>query len=168
MRYFIFILSITLLAISCGHHDKKQEEVIPKKQDTLPPTTVNKADNMQVDNATVPKTSLLLSPQNVSGNLGQVTFSQNDKTVFFYNLKTKKGKVVLNGTPYTLDKFAFDSKTSGYNLSGGTVTINAPNGKFKENKGEDCSYAKFSAVTITMGADTLKVNNVDVQDCPNY
>lgn len=167
MRH-IFIIAISLLAISCGNHDKKQEEVIAKKQDSIPPTPVNKSDNMQVDNATVPKTSLLLTPQNISGNLGQVTFSQNDKTVFFYNLKTKKGTVVLNGAPQTLDKFAFDSKTLSYNLSGGTVTINAPNGKFKENKGEDCNYAKFSTVIISMGADTLKVNNVDVQDCPDY
>lgn len=168
MRHSILIIAISLFAISCGNHDNKAKETVPGKKDSVPGIVVNKADNMQVDNATVPKTSLLLTPQDVSGNLGQVTFSQNDKTVFFYNLKTKKGTVVLNGAPQTLDNFAFDSKTLSYNLSGGTVTINAPNGKFKENKGEDCGYGNFSTITIAMGADTLKVNNVDVQDCPDY
>lgn len=167
MRNATTLLFVALIAFSCNS-GKTEKEPAPAKNDTVPGTAVNKPDNMKVDNSTVPKTTLTLSPQEVSGNLGQVTFSQNNKTVFFYNLKTKKGTIVLNGTPQTLDKYSFDSKTFSYSLSGGTVTVTAPNGKFKENKGEDCGYGKFAMVNITMGTDTLNVNDVEVQDCPDY
>lgn len=163
MRQFSLIMLAGLLAVSCGSKDTKEKPAAPAE-----PLPVNSNDNTKQDNSGIPKTVLSLGTQDVSGDLGQITFTQNEKTVFFYNLKSKKGTVVLNGAPQTLDQYSFDSKTGSYTLSGSTVTINAPDCKFRVNKGEDCNYGQFSAVTIAMGKDTLTVNNVAVQDCPDY
>lgn len=163
MRQFSLIMLAGLLAVSCGSKDTKDKPAAPAD-----PAPVNSNDNTKQDNSGIPKTVLSLGTQDVAGDLGQITFTQNEKTVFFYNLKDKKGTVVLNGVPQTLDKYAFDSETRSYTLSGGTVSINAPAGKFKVNKGEDCNYGTFDAITVTMGKDTLTLNNVAVQDCPNY
>lgn len=169
MRNFSFILFISLLLISCTQNDKKQKESeqkaeIVEKQKDAEPTVINSDTIAAVDKVT----ALAISPLDIEGDMNQVTFSQQEKTLFYYNLKSKKGKIKLNGNEYILTKYAVNSTSGSYILTGDKVSIVAPNCKYAASEGGDCNYGKFAVVTITLGAGNLKLNKVDVQDCPDY
>ena len=163
--------------MSCGQNDTKQKELelkerelaLKEKELTLKQDSANAKKTTQAITDTIQKntttiTSLTVSPLNISGDLGQVTFSQKSKTIFYYNFGSKKGKIKLNGTEYILDKYS--ENYGSFKLSGGQVSINAPNCKYNDEEGGDCFYGKFSVVTITLGSDVLKLNKVEVQNCP--
>jgi hypothetical protein len=164
MRSTAFIVIISVFLFSCGENKE------PSTKDPQGASAKTPGDTAQQrkDTTAATVTTLTINTQNVDGNLGQATFSQNDKTVFYYDQKTKKGKVVLNNTDYVLNKYTFDGKTSSYQLSGDNVTITAPNCKYKKQNGEDCLYGTLADVTITQGTAVLVLHNVAVQDCPNY
>ena len=153
-----FILVLFIAACSCNANQTATKETAPSN-DTL----TNKKNE-----PVPPPVPLAITAMENSGDLGQTTFTQAEKTVFFFNIKNNLGKVMLNGVEYSLNKYDFDSKTNTYTLSGDKVKINAPDCKFKKNEGEDCGYGKIAVATIILGADQLTLNNIDVQDCPNY
>jgi hypothetical protein len=167
MRSATFILLISVFLFSCGEN-KEPSNKDPQASAKAPGDTVQQHQDTTVATPAATATALTISTQNVEGNLGQVTFSQNEKTVFYYDQKTKKGKVVLNNTDYVLNKYTFDGKSGSYQFSGDNVSISAPNCKYKKQNGEDCSYGTFADVTITQGTSILVLHNVAVQDCPNY
>lgn len=164
MRSAAFIIIISVFLFSCGENKE------PSTKDPQGASAKVPGDSAQQHKDTTLATpaTLAINTQDVAGNLGQVTFSQNDKTIFYYDQKTKKGKVVLNNTDYVLNKYTFDGNSSSYQLSGDNVTISAPKCKYKKQNGEDCSYGTFADVTITQGTSVLVLHNVAVQDCPNY
>jgi hypothetical protein len=179
MRHIIFILTISFFIMSCGQNDTKQKELelkerelaLKEKELALKQDTANSKNPTQAITDTIQKNiaatpSLTVSPLNISGDLGQVTFSQKSKTIFYYNFGSKKGKIKLNGTEYILDKYS--ENYGSFKLSGAQVSINAPNCKYGKEEGGDCFYGKFSLVTITLGTDILKLNKVEVQNCPSY
>ena len=183
MRHFILTIALATLLFACGQNNTSQKEIdLQKKELELKQKELElkekelsqkgtvepkKADTVQqkTNTPTTVASSLTVSPLNISGDLGQVTFSQNEKTIFYYNFGSKKGKIKLNGTEYILDKYS--ENYGSFKLSGGQVSINAPNCKYDDGEGGDCFYGKFSIVTITLGSDVLKLNKVKVQNCPN-
>jgi hypothetical protein len=164
MKLLMSILSLTLIITSCQENSTTQTENSVASSDSLKKEIVDSSSLNATDTAS--STSLTITPLEIEGDLGQITFTQNGKTIFYYDLESKKGKVNLGGKEYALDKYNFNSGT--YKLSGSNVNISAPNAKYKESEGGDCNYGKFAEVTITSGAETLKLKNVEVQDCPNY
>jgi hypothetical protein len=183
MRHMLLIVTIALMFPSCGQNNTTQKELeLQKKELELKQkelelkekelsqngtTGTNKVDTSQqkLNTSTPAPSTLTVTPLNISGDLGQVTFSQKGKTIFYYNLKSKKGKIKLNDTEYILDKYS--ENYGSFKLWGGQVSINAPNCKYDEGEGGDCFYGKFSVVTITLGNDVLKLNSVEVQNCPD-
>lgn len=163
MQHFIFACAITFL-FSCTQNSEKEKtssvkDSIPAQQDS----------SGQKQNTSVSTATISITPLNNEGDQGQVTFVQNGKTLFYYNHKTKKGQVNLNGSEYTLDKFSVDSKTNSYILSGSNVKIEAPNFKYVDDEGGgDCFYGNAPFATIIMGSAVLKLDKIEVQDCPNY
>jgi hypothetical protein len=150
--------------VSCQENNTTQNENTITSGDSL---TNDDGDSATANNSDTTSTATLqITPLDIEGDLGQVTFTQKEKTIFYYDVSSKKGKVTLNGTEYTLDKYSFNS--GSYKLSGKDVEIIAPNAKYKAPEGGDCSYGKFNEVTITSGANLLKLKDVEVQDCPNY
>jgi len=118
-------------------------------------------------------TKLSLQPLSVEGGLGQTTFSKDEKTYFYYNAKTKSGEVNINGKKYKLTNYKFinnqgTGKPDGFKLSGSGVTINAPGLVSTPNDGGDCFYGTIPVVTITLNGSSVTMQNVSVQDCPNY
>lgn len=169
MRITLLTLAIAALFFACGQSDSDKKETSPNektpgqgdsvavlKADSFPP----KPDSIAAQFA------LTVNPLEASGDLGQITFTKNDKTVFYFRTQTKKGIIRINGVDHTLNQYSYDANTNSYTLSGGTVKISAMNGKFGEME-SDCSYGKFAVVTITMGNASVKLNKVEVQDCPN-
>ncbi len=124
---------------------------------------------------TVEVPTLKIAPLENSGNLGQVTFSTQESTWFYYNQKTKTGEINLDGKTYKLTDYTFvnnqgkKGKKDGYILKGEGVTVNAPNMTVTDNSsGGDCIYGKIPVVTITLNGAKLILKNVAVQDCPDY
>ena len=167
MKLFAFTIILSVFLFSCGE-DKEPSNKDPQGASQKPPEEIHKNDSPQVKKDTVQTVALTISTQNVEGDQGQITFSQNEKTVFYFNQKTKKGKVILNNVEYVINKLSFDSKSNSYQLTGDKVIISAPDCKYKKSNGEDCSYGTFANVTITQGSSVLLLQNVAVQDCPDY
>ena len=157
----IFILTLaTLLITSCNQNDTKQKEVDLnlKQKDSVRTTAKVDTVNTKLSQDTTTQ-ALILTPLKISGDIGYVTFSQKGKTVFYYDAKSKKGKIILNGSEHVLNKIE-----GSYKLSGDNVNITTTKGKWEEMK-SDCAYGKSLNVTIKMGNQVLQLNNVEVQDC---
>ena len=164
MKYTYFILSILIL-VSCSQNNTTQDDSTLKVIDTertpvfLDTQIVEDFETKKIDLET--NNPLKISPLNMSNDIGHITFSQKDKTIFMYDANTKKGKVILNGKSYVLN---MQNMNEGYKLYVDNVTISALNGKFEEMV-SDCAYGKFADVTITQGTLKLQLHNVSVQDC---
>jgi hypothetical protein len=171
MRYLIFLVVLTTM-FSCGQNDTKQKELelkdrelalkekelnLSEKDSAKTTATIDTGKNNFKQEAT--STLLVLTPLNIDGNIGYVTFSQNNKTVFYFDAASKKGKIKLNGVEYILIKME-----GSYKLTGSNVNITTTKGKWEEME-SDCSYGKSLDVTIKMGTQVLKLSNVEVQDC---
>lgn len=156
MRYYILSLATAML-FSCTHGDTKQNVSEIKKADT---SSTEKQDT--VNNSMAVQTTdqpLVLTPLDTEGDMGWVTFTQKGKTIFYYDAKTKTGKINLNGVDHVLTKLE-----GSYKISGKDLSITTTKGKWAEMV-SDCAYGKSLVVTIKMGAQELKLDNVEVQDC---
>ncbi len=169
MQQILITACLSIMLLSCTQHDTKQKETEPeiKEMDTTKESALAKTPAVVslktngVDSAAALEMPLVVTPLAEAGDIGHVTFTQKTKTVFYYDAKLKKGKIKLNGIEYAI-KLQYQNGT--YKLTGDNVTITAANGKFEEME-SDCSYGKFLFVTITLGTQTLKLDNVGVQDC---
>src|SRR5690349_14653352 len=100
MRY-TWILFVAFL-ISCNNNKPKTAEgppvASPDAESGIPADTVNKK---QADTVAVP---LSISPIPVTGNLGQITFSWNDSTLFYFDQVKHEGSIRLNGKDYSFTR----------------------------------------------------------------
>ena len=165
MKQLLLISVLTISLLSCTQNDSKQKEPPTRATDDTLKKELTNTDPLPTTTDTTATTVLTVNPQDITGDLGQVTFTQKDKTVFYYHMVFKAGKVVINGKEYSLTKFSHDARTGSYKLSGAQVSISAPNCKYKEIKGTDCAYGKCALVTVTVGTNILNIENVEVQDC---
>jgi len=112
------------------------------------------------------KSKLIINTQSIAGTIGQVTFQLKGKTLFYFETKPKRGKIIINDTEYDLSKLSFDSKKGSYKISGNQVVIKTSNCKYDNSRGGDCAYGTFPSVTITLNGVLTSIKNVELQDCP--
>ena len=107
MKFLTFSICMLML-FSCGQNDTKQKELeLKEKELALKEKELNLREKDSAKTTPTPESSpqpLILTPLTISGDIGYITFSQNDKTIFYFDAKSKKGKVILNGTEYVLNK----------------------------------------------------------------
>jgi serine/threonine protein kinase len=111
-----------------------------------------------------PVEELVVNPQKRESTLGQVTFLQNGRTLFYFESKSNKGKIVINGTAYVLSSLSI-SNSGSYRISGEQVTINTSSAKWDAGEGADCADGKVSTVTIVLNGVSTIIRNVELQDC---
>lgn len=162
MRTSILLLFINFF-FSCNQHSSNTKE-----QTTVDTSNIQKTDSAIAENTVPVEEVIKLSPLENSGNLGQIAFSQNNKTIFYFDLKSKEGLINLNRKNYSLNKFNLDNNTGTYTLLGNGVAITAANCKFEENEGSDCNYGSIATVTIKLNKSVVHIKDVEVQDCPDY
>ena len=180
------IIFASFILASCGQNDNKQKELELKERELAlkekefalkekgisqndsigekPITLASPKQTVSTDNSL---SKLVVNLQQIEGTLGQVTFSQKGKTLFYFERKPKKGKIVINGNEHILKKLSFDSNNGSYKISGDQVLIHTPSCKYNEDEEGDCAYGKFSTVTITLNGVSTTIKNVELQDCPD-
>ena len=161
---------IFLLALAaCNEQSTETKKVVinEKKVITTDTQKIDAASSV-LDTTFNEGLTLEISPMAVDGNLGQVTFSQKGKTMFYFDYSAKKGEIILNGKKCVLNYCTFFPKDNSYSLMSDNVGIVTTGCKFKENEGTDCFYGKIKDVMITMDNAILELHDVDVQDCPSY
>jgi serine/threonine protein kinase len=129
------------------------------------PTTSQSVEAPKVV-VTPPPLELVVNPQKEEGGLGYITFSQKNKTLFYFKRKSKKGKIVINGTDYVLSKLSYVNN-GAYRLSGEQVIITTPKVKYEDIEGADCAHGTLSTVTIILNGDSTTLMNVGLLDCPD-
>ena len=97
--------------------------------------------------------------------LGKVVFIHNGVPIIAFDTQDNSGTIKLNGKIYPLRNLTFSE--NNYEISGDAVKITAENGNFQDMV-SDCNYGVFPEISIRLNNDEVKVENVKVQDCPNY
>ena len=113
--------------------------------------------------------SMLVSPQNISANPGQITISDTSGTLLYFSLKDNVGKIILNQKEYILTKYTFEPSSNIYVFLGEEIGITIENCEAtNEDSGEDCF--KFSAhqLVIHQLEKELIIKEISIQDCPLY
>ncbi len=129
-------------------------------------------DSLAVDPIMIPPGSkdtsqaLSITALNVEGNMGQVTFTRNDSTFFYFDQAKKEGMIRLNGKDHLLHRCTYNKLTSSYQLSGKEVSIRVTKVKFKQSNGEDCAYGSSPEAKMRLGTSTLRLQDISIQDCP--
>jgi hypothetical protein len=123
---------------------------------------------MEINSKDKKVSKLVVNPQNEGGGFGQVSFSKNKKTLFYFEQKSQKGKIVLNDTEYILNKCDSEGNNSkaSYKLFGSGVIISALNCKVSDVG--DCFHGKCAKVTITLNGISIAINNVEYTDCLSF
>lgn len=158
------LASVLLLAtLQC----KKDEKVENTEQQST--TTVQKADSVT---SVVPEIKaepgtdeIKVVPFEDGAELGKTIFTMNDHTVISFDSQKQEGKIVIDGTPYKINKMDFSDNT--YHLYGDQLEINAEDGAFGDMV-SDCAYGNFAEVLVTLKGKKTVLRNVKVQDCPKY
>jgi len=160
MRNILSLIAFAAL-VSC----KKDVEPIVQISKENPQSKV--ADSSSVLKIENPEYSGVFNviPQDISADSGRAIFTQEGKTLFYFDQNSNKGIIKIDGKDYALDRFDFNE--NNYSLYGNNVEIEATNGDFKEMTG-DCVNGEFTEVKITVNGKTLNLPNIKVQDCPNY
>lgn len=107
----------------------------------------------------------------VKAQSGQITFTQKNKTVFYFNPNEKKGKIKVLGNEYELNEYFIDSKTKSYTILGKNlktdepVSISLPDCHFRKPQGEDCFYGTCLEASVSIPDYTVYLREIAIQDC---
>lgn len=160
MKNFLPIIALAVL-VSCK---KDVEHVTQVSQQNSENTISDSTTNSNIEN---PEYSGVFNviPQDISAEIGRAIFTQEGRTLFYYDQNSNQGIIKIDGKDYTLNRFDFNE--NNYTLYGNNVKIEATNGDFKDTTG-DCVYGDFQEVKVTLDGKTLNIPNIKVQDCPNF
>ncbi|MBC7556067.1 MAG: hypothetical protein H7195_03815 [Chryseobacterium sp.] len=150
-------LSSFFLLLLCLNSCKKEEKITQN-------STAKDSLNIVKDplSANVP---LTVVPLNIFADKGKTVFSQDKRTMFFFDTQSNTGEININGKTYALDLLNFTDNE--YHISGKDVKITATEGDFKEKTG-DCLYGKFAGVKVELNHQEVILKDISVQDCPAY
>lgn len=150
-------LSSFFLLLLCLNSCKKEEKITQN-------STTKDSLNIVKDplSANVP---LTVVPLNIFADKGKTVFSQDKRTMFFFDTQSNTGEININGKTYALDLLNFTDNE--YHISGKDVKITATEGDFKEKTG-DCLYGKFAGVKVELNHQEVILKDISVQDCPAY
>lgn len=107
---------------------------------------------------------LVINPQNEGGGFGQISFSKDEKILIYFEQKSQKGKIIINGTNYILTSCSNDENS--YKLYGNEVTITAKD--LKDQGSGDCFHYKCPKVKITLNGVSTSIENVEILDCLSF
>lgn len=103
---------------------------------------------------------------NNSGDLGQVTFTKNERTIFYFDRKEGSGQIKINDTVFILTRE--NQKSAGYEFYSNKIEIKTSKPKYEEMEGGDCAYATVSNVEVKLNGKSISLKDISVQDCPSY
>ena len=188
MKNILTFLGATIIAsfimVSCSQNSNKQKELelkerelaLKEKELSLKEKEIPKSDSFVQPAKQIPNgqtinvkentdVKLVVNPQNIEVVQGQVTFQQKGKTLFYFDLEHKKGKIVLNGKEYTLKKI--NNNNTSYKLTGDQVEIKTSN--FIDQTGdEDCLTSRVTSVLITLNNISTSVKDITITECNYY
>ena len=180
MKKFITILGAIIFALlvmtSCMQQDsskqkeldlKEKELALKEKELILKEKGVYSKDSLSTKNINITATKFVLTPQN-EGGPGQLSFSQNNKTIIYFEQKTQKGKIVINGTSYILNKLKYDNKNYTYKITGNQILIKTSKCKFNNEEEGDCSHGLCPTITITLNGISNTLTNIEFMDCLGF
>lgn len=158
MRKFFILISMACLA-ACENNSVNNTQV----KDTS--SSGEKKDN------SVAKEKLTIDAIDYPGNVAYAVFQQDGKTLFYYNVDTKKGSISINKQQYNFDSYQHKINEPDYELkSGDKLTILVTGTKYHEYENPEPGILKGKAanVTVILAQDTLVLSDkVDVIDGTN-
>ena len=147
---------------------KEKELALKEKELLLKEKGAQNKDSLIIKNSNAPSAKFTVNPLKEGGGPGQVSFSKNGNILFYFEQKSQKGKIVINGTKYILNKgnCSGNYTTGSYKLFGSGIVITAL--KCKVNEVGDCFHGKCPQVTITQNKNSITIDNVDYMDCLSF
>ena len=169
------IIFMSFIMASCMQNSSKEKELdlkekelaLKEKELALKEKGVLNKDSLINKNGNASSIKFIINPQN-EGGPGQLSFSQNNKTIIYFEQKTQKGKIIINGTSYLLNKLKYDNKNYTYKITGTQITIQTAKCKFNNEEGGDCSHGVCPTITITLKGVSTTLTNIEFMDCLNF
>jgi hypothetical protein len=158
MKYFSLVCVLILSLNSC----KKEDLVTEKSQQN---DSLNSQNSIKKESPSSPEIAIKVEPLEVMVEPGKTVFSQDEKTMFFFDTRSKTGEIKINGKIYILNEMK--TSETAYFISGKEVTISAEKGNFEEFT-SDCLYGDFPSVKIGLNNHEIMLTNISLQDCPAY
>jgi hypothetical protein len=107
MKYFTLCFVLFLCLNSC------------KKDEKISKTSTQKDSVNIVNNSVSPNMPLTVIPLNIFAKKDKTVFSQDEKTMFFFDNESNTGEININGKTYELDVLSFTDNQ--YHISGKDV-----------------------------------------------
>jgi hypothetical protein len=156
----LFFIPLSIVLVSCANNSKGGKNIGDSTKNLT-----------KTDSHAVVKQTLTIDTVAYPGNVAYAVFKQDKKTLFYYNVDTKKGFISINKTKYNFDFYKHTINKPDYTLkSGNEVLIMVEGTKFYEYENPEPGILKGKSekVTVVKGADTLVLkNNIDVIDGTN-
>ena len=150
-------LSVFIVFIFCLNSCKKDEKITQNSTEK---------DSLNIGKDSVSSNlPLTVVPLNMFADKGKTVFSQDKKTMFFFNTQSNTGEININGKTHSLDVLSFTDNE--YHISGKDVKITATEGDFKDMTG-DCLFGNFPEVKVEFNNQQVILKDISVQDCPAY
>ncbi len=160
MKKMLHLLTFAVLA-SCA----KEKETVKVQNATENVTqSIDSSRTATMQNAEYAPAFKII-PLDIAPEKGRSVFTQDGKTLFYFDQNSNKGVIRIDGTDHILDRFDFNE--NNYTLYGNGVVIEATNGDFKEMV-SDCLHGSFPDVKISVNGKVLNLVNINLQDCPAY
>lgn len=145
--------------IACSNHQEEKAK------------TTDTAKIVKTDSPAIGKQSIAIDNIDFPGSVAYAVFQEDGKTLFYYNVDTKKGFISINKTKYDFTEYKHTINEPDYTLkSGDKISVKIEGTKFQDYENPEPGILKGRAakVTIIMGAETLVLENkVDVIDGTN-
>ncbi|MCK9639746.1 MAG: hypothetical protein M0R39_07525 [Prolixibacteraceae bacterium] len=184
--FFGTCIIATVLFTGCAQTSSKQKELelkerelaLKEKEFALKEKGLLIADSLVQKKAIVPnqksieskekvEIKLVVNSQNEGGGPGQIAFTKKDKTLLWYEKKSQKGIIVINGTKYIINNCSNDE--TSYSLSGPDLKIKAFNVKQRPgSEGADCVESICSKIVIQLKGVSTSIEHVDIGDCLSF
>ena len=163
MKIHWILPAVCLLLTACTKETKQERTDFSKEHDMT--ALADSTSPLPEIKPSGSADALRVEPVAGEAGLGKTLFTQNGQPIIVFNTDTQTGTVKLSGKEYALNQLTFSENS--YEIKGDGVTLTASNGDFQEMV-SDCGYGTFPEVVIKAGSQEVKINDVKVQDCPNY
>src|SRR5438552_3633941 len=114
------LLAIALFAVLFGCNNSSPDKETKTDSTIVKTDSSNgssKMDTMQPPKTdTVARAALVIDPVKYPGSVGYAVFQQDGKTLFYYNVDTKKGSISINGTKYDFTSYTHEINGPTYKL----------------------------------------------------
>ncbi len=170
MKKTLFSLACSLLLLAACN-TSNSTETTKEKEEIKVDTTKVADDKSTTDEEADEASELKMDALKYPGSMATAIFLKDGKTLFYYNVDTKKGEISIDGKKYKFDSYKHAINDADYYFKAGkdvTITVDGTEIIAEENPEAGILKGKVETVKIKFGGkEYVYTNEFDVVDGTN-